>query len=229
MVHLLQPAALPHSGGSPAVHRAGFALTSFAGPLQTVTWLVRGPGGPDVLILFRPGQFLSGAELQSFRRRGASAIVEDLGCREYVHDWLDFCGFRRSVRGRPLSDVVSLVPYGPSYMPGPHWSALMTVPHWPMQGSATPLLHHPDPHPNPTPLLSFPHLCGGVVSHSVQQCDGHYKKELSSINIHVKKLNVYFRFYFAYFRFFLYFNCKTSRFLAVAIHILSSTVSKNLY
>ncbi len=134
------------------------------------------------------------------------------------------CGI--SVRGRPLSDVVSLVPYGPFICWVPHWSVLMTVPHWPMQGSVTPLLHHPDPHPNPTPLLSFPHLCGGVVSHSVQQCDDHYKIIINKHSCEeTLDLNVCFRSYFAYFTF----SCKTSRFLAVAIHILSSTVSKNLY
>lgn len=165
MVHLLQPATFPHGGGSSAVHGAGLALTCFAGPLQAVARLVRCTGGPNVLVLLGSSKLTSEAKLQIFRGRGARAVVEDLGWGEYVHGWS--C-MRSVVRGRPLSDVVSLLPSSPSYSAlcggwGPHWSALMTVAHWPRQGFVTPLT------PKSNTLLSFPHLCEGVVSHSAQQ------------------------------------------------------------
>lgn len=96
VVHFLQPATFPHGGGSPPIHGAGFALTSFASPLQAVARLVRGTGGPDVLVLVGSSELAAEAKLQSFWGRGAGAVVEDLGCGEYVHGWrgmfLELCG-----------------------------------------------------------------------------------------------------------------------------------------
>lgn len=85
VVDLLQPPALAHGGGPPAVHEAGLALAGLAGPLEAVSRLVGGPGDPDVLVFVGAGELPSGAELQAVGGRSARSVVVDLGWREDVH------------------------------------------------------------------------------------------------------------------------------------------------
>lgn len=94
MVHLLEPPALAHGGGPPAVHEVGLALAGLAGPREAMARLVRGPGDPDVLVLLGAGELGAGAEPGAVGRRGAHGVVVDLGWREDVHslsktEWRD--------------------------------------------------------------------------------------------------------------------------------------------
>lgn len=88
VVDLLEPPALAHGGGPPAVHKVGLALAGLAGPLEAVARLVRGAGDPDVLVLLGAGQLHARAELQAVWGGGAGSVVVDLGRREDIHVWL---------------------------------------------------------------------------------------------------------------------------------------------
>jgi len=85
VVDLLQPPALAHGGGPPAVHKVGLALAGLAGPLEAVARLVGGPGDPHVLVLLGAVELgVAGAKLQAVRRGGARVVV-DLRRGEDVH------------------------------------------------------------------------------------------------------------------------------------------------